>query len=570
MALAPKRRRRLGDLLIEVGLITQEQLEEAISLQSKKGIRLGQALIELKYLDEQQLLEVLEYQLGIPHINLGDNLLNPDIIDLIPREIAYKHKVIPVDKRGERLVIATADPFNVFAIDEIREITGLNVELLLATERDIEESITRHYGVQGVAETVIQTLEEDDEEEFESEAELRQMGDEAPIVRLANLILSQGIREKASDIHIEPQEKDVRIRYRIDGFLREVMRTPRRSQMALVSRLKILAKLDISERRLPQDGQIKMTVDNREVELRVSTMPTIYGEKVVLRILDKSNFLLDVDKLGFCPVNKALWKDAMRRPYGMILVTGPTGSGKTTTLYATLAALNKTERNIVTVEDPVELMLPGINQVGINNKAGLTFANALRAIVRQDPDIVMVGEIRDQETASIAVQAALTGHLVLSTLHTNDAAGTLTRLVEMGIEPFLVASSVIVAEAQRLVRAICSACREEIEVGSEELLAMGLPTPEDVLKGQPKATLYRGTGCPRCNHTGYKGRRAIQEIMRMTPAIRALIAEDANSDQIKAAAVEEGMITLKEDGIRKALLGETTLEEVLRVAYTDN
>ncbi|MBO8127352.1 MAG: type IV-A pilus assembly ATPase PilB [Firmicutes bacterium] len=569
MALAPKRRKRLGDLLVEVGLITKEQLEEAIALQSERGIRLGQALVELHYLDEQQLLEVLEYQLGIPHINLGDKLIAPEIVDLVPRETALKHKVMPVEKRGDRLVVASADPFNVFAIDEIREATGLNVELLLATERDIEDAINRHYGVQDVAETVIQTLE-DEEEPVESEDELRQMGDEAPIVRLANIIISQGVREKASDIHIEPQEKDVRIRYRVDGFLREVMKTPKRTQMALVSRLKILSKLDIAERRVPQDGQIKMTVDGKEVDLRVSTMPTVYGEKVVLRILDKSSFLLDVDKLGFCPENKAKWREAMRRPYGMILVTGPTGSGKTTTLYATLAALNTPERNIVTVEDPVEYTLPGINQVSINKKAGLTFASALRAILRQDPDIVMVGEIRDQETASIAVQAALTGHLVLSTLHTNDAAGTLTRLVEMGVEPFLVASSVIVAEAQRLVRSICPACKESFEVGRDELLEMGLSTPDDVLKGRKKVTLYRGKGCSRCSQTGYKGRMAIQEIMTLNPKIRALIAENANSDTLKAAAIEEGMITLKEDGICKALKGETTLEEVLRVAYTDD
>lgn len=570
MALAPKRRKRLGDLLVEVGLINHEQLNEAVSFQTKKGVRLGQALVDLGYLGEQQLLEVLEYQLGIPHINLTDKLLSPDVVDLVPRETAVKHKVMPVERRGDRMVIATADPFNVFAIDEIREATGLNVELLLATEKDIEETINRHYGVRDAAETVIQTLEEEEDTAQESVDELRQMGDEAPIVRLANLVISQGVRDKASDIHIEPQEKDVRIRYRVDGFLREVMRTPKRTQMALASRLKVLAKLDIAERRVPQDGQIKMSVDGSEVEMRVSTMPTVYGEKIVLRILDKSNFLLDVEKLGFCVENFRKWKDAMRRPYGMILVTGPTGSGKTTTLYATLAALNKPEQNIVTVEDPVEYTLPGINQVSINNKAGLTFANALRAILRQDPDIVMVGEIRDHETAAIAVQAALTGHLVLSTLHTNDAAGTLTRLVEMGIEPFLVASSVIVAEAQRLVRAICSGCKEPYTASREDLLEMGLPDPEDVLKGAQSVTLYRGKGCPRCGNTGYKGRLAIQEIMELTPPVRALIAEDATTDRLKECALNEGLISLKEDGLRKAIAGQTSLEEVLRVAYTDN
>ena len=339
--------------------------------------------------------------------------------------------------------------------------------------------------------------------------------------------------------------------------------------MALASRLKVLARLDIAERRLPQDGQIQMKVDGSEVDLRVSTMPTVHGEKIVLRILDKSNLLLDLDHLGYSPQNQRLWQNAMGRPYGMLLVTGPTGSGKTTTLYATLAALNTRERNIVTVEDPVEFSLPGINQVSINRKAGLTFANSLRAIVRQDPDIIMIGEIRDQETAAIAVQAALTGHLVLSTLHTNDAAGTLTRLIEMGIEPFLVASSVIVVQAQRLVRSICPACREAYVIDGEGLLAMGLTDIEQVLHGQQTVTLFRGKGCPRCNNTGYKGRRAIQEIMALNPELRTLIAEKANADRLKAEAVAQEMVTLKKDGLVKALQGETTLEEVLRVAFTD-
>lgn len=569
MLLAPKRRKRLGDLLREVGLITQDQLKEAVAYQDAQGVRLGQALIELGYLTEQQLVEVLEYQLGIPHINLAGRLIAPEVLDLIPQELAYKYLIVPIEIRGDRVVVATADPFNVYAVDAVRQATSLNVELVLATESDINQALSQHYGVQGVAEAVIQTIDETEDVVEETEEELRQMGDEAPIVRLANIILSQGIREKASDIHIEPQEKDVRIRYRVDGFLQEVMRTPKRTQMALASRLKVLARLDIAERRLPQDGQIKMTVDGSEVDLRVSTMPTVHGEKIVLRILDKSNLLLDLDNLGYSQQNLQIWRSAMRRPYGMILVTGPTGSGKTTTLYATLSALNTPERNMVTVEDPVEFSLPGINQVSINRKAGLTFANSLRAIVRQDPDIIMIGEIRDQETAAIAVQAALTGHLVLSTLHTNDAAGTLTRLIEMGVEPFLVASSVIVAQAQRLVRMICPACRESYVIDREGLLEMGLPDPEQVLQGQPTVTLFRGKGCPRCNNTGYKGRRAIQEIMALNPKLRTLIAEKANADSLKAAAVAQGMVTLKEDGITKALQGETTLEEVLRVAFTD-
>jgi type IV pilus assembly protein PilB len=553
-------------MLLESGVINAAQLESALELQAKMGMRLGKALIELKLVTEKQLLEVLEIQLGIPRIELASTPLSPDVVALVPYQLARRYQVMPVSRQDGSLCLAVSDPFNIVAIDDLREVTGLDVSLVLATEKDICEAIDRSYGVRGAVEAVIQTIEGSDHPgEDESVDRLRQMGDEAPIVRLVNLIISQGVRERASDIHIEPQEGDVRVRYRVDGFLSEVMRSPKRTQAAIVSRIKVLAKMDIAERRLPQDGQIKVNVDGREVELRISTMPTNLGEKVVLRILSKSSFLMDLDQLGFSPVNLERWSHAMQRPHGMLLVTGPTGSGKTTTLYATLGALNRTDRNIVTVEDPIEYTLPGINQSQINIRAGLTFPRLLRSIVRQDPDVIMVGEVRDHETSEIAVQSALTGHLVLSTLHTNSAAGTLARLVDMGVMPFLVASSVSCVMAQRLVRRVCSQCRESYEVPRSELHNERLSQLFENVPGA-SVTLYRGKGCPRCKDTGFYGRLALHEVMVMTPEIRRLVVQNAPADALHAEAIRDGMIPLREDGVNKALQGLTTIEEVLRVA----
>ncbi|MGE5509599.1 MAG: type II secretion system ATPase GspE [Chitinophagales bacterium] len=571
MAVARSRnRKRLGELLVDAGLLSTEQLEEALTYQKQTGDRLGKILTDREYLSEEQLVEVLEYQLGIPRVDLARTLIGPDVVNLVPAQLARRHLVMPISRTDGRLRLAVADPFNIVAIDDVRDVAGLEIELAITTERDIKEAIDRCYGVRGAVEDVIQTIEEtDDQGEDETVDRLRRAGDEAPIVRLVNLIISQGVRERASDIHIEPSEKDVRIRYRVDGFLREVMRSPKRTQAALVSRIKVLARMDIAERRVPQDGQIKITVDNTEVELRISTMPTQFGEKVVLRILNKNAFLLQVDQLGFGQLNQERFLSALKRPHGMVLVTGPTGSGKTTTLYAALGLLNRVDRNITTVEDPIEYTLPGINQTQVNPKAGLTFARALRSIVRQDPDVIMVGEIRDSETAQIAVQSALTGHLVLSTLHTNDAAGTLARLVDMGIEPFLVASSVVCVVAQRLVRMVCPACREEYRVPAREIAAGHL---KELFAGREDelVTLYRGKGCPRCEQSGYYGRLAIQEVMPMTLQMRQLVTQNAPADSLRAQAVADGMVTLKHDGVAKALRGLTTIEEVLRVAFTED
>jgi type IV pilus assembly protein PilB len=565
-----KNRKRLGELLIDAGLLSEEQLTEALAYQKNTGERLGKVLIEREYLAEEQLVEALEYQLGIPRVELSRTLIGPDVVNLVPAQLARRYSVMPISRKDGRLRLAVADPFNIVAIDDVRDATGLEAELALTTEKDIKEAIDRCYGVRGAVEAVIQNIEEsEDEGEDESADRLRRAGDEAPIVRLVNLIISQGVRERASDIHIEPSEKDVRVRYRVDGFLREVMRSPKRTQMALVSRIKVLAKMDIAERRVPQDGQIKINVDNAEVELRISTMPTQFGEKVVLRVLNKGAFLLQMDQLGFSPENYERFTTAMKRPHGILLVTGPTGSGKTTTLYAALGMLNQPDRNLVTVEDPIEFSLPGINQTQVNVKAGLTFATSLRSIVRQDPDVIMVGEIRDGETAQIAVQSALTGHLVLSTLHTNDAAGTLARLVDMGVEPFLVSSSVICIMAQRLVRLVCPNCRAEYQLPAKEIAAGHLA---ELFAGREDEliTLYRGKGCPRCDHSGYYGRLAIQEVMPMSLELRRLVMQNQSADVLRAQAIREGMVTLKRDGVNKALSGLTTIEEVLRVAFTEN
>lgn len=566
MVSAKVQQRRLGDSLLENKLITPSQLQEALSIQQQTKQRLGKILVNLGYVTEQDILDVLEFQLGIPQVDLNLETLNPLLIESVPEHLVRQHKVIPLKREGNELTVAMVDPLNVVAVDDLRLATGLEVKPALAGEKDIDSAIQHYFGLPGL-EKAMEELETP-EVLYTDAVNLDQLEDtaldEAPIVRLANSIVTQAINEQASDIHIEPQKDNVRVRYRIDGILQDAMTIPRKFRLPLVSRIKIMADMDIAERRAPQDGRIMIRYRNRDVDLRVSTMPTVFGEKVVIRLLDKGKMLYRIDQLGFEEENLARFKDAFRRSFGMILITGPTGSGKTTTLYAVLSEVKSPELNVITIEDPVEYLLAGVNQIQVNPKAGLTFARGLRAILRQDPDIVMVGEIRDGETAEIAVRAAMTGHLVLSTMHTNDAAGALTRLVDMGIEPFLIASTVLGVTAQRLVRIICPRCREayELEPGGRAWFFIGIE-PETA------TTVYKGRGCRFCNNTGYRGRSTICEVLPITRAIRELIVRKAPASEIRRQGVAEGMRTLREDGIQKALRGITTIEEVMRVAYTE-
>jgi len=551
----------LGNLLIESGLIDQEQLKKALEIQQRTGERLGRVLVNLGYVTEKDITDMLESQLGICQVTINAEI-DPDLLISIPEHIIKRHKVIPLKKEGKRLTVAMADPLNVVAIDDLRLVTGNEIEPVVATEKEIENVIQKYYGMPDL-ERALQDFEVVEAETVQIDQPEESLANEAPIVRLLNSIIVDAIEEKASDIHIEPYEKEVRVRYRVDGELREAMNLPRRSRAAIISRVKILAELNIAEKRLPQDGRIKIRYQDRDIDLRVSTMPTIFGEKVVIRILDKSSGLLSIDQLGFHPDNLERFNSIINSAYGMVLLTGPTGSGKTTTLYAVLNELNRTEKNIITIEDPVEYILDGINQTQVNVKTGLDFAKGLRSILRQDPDIIMVGEIRDAETARIAIQAATTGHLVFSTLHTTDAAGALTRLIDMGVEPFLVASSVLGVVAQRLVRKICPRCRREYRVlpGTPEHLFIGAGAGEEV-------KLYKGEGCSYCNQTGYRGRLSIQEILPVSRKVRAEIVKRAHADSIRQTAREEGMVTLKEDGIRKALQGITTVQEVMQATFT--
>ncbi|WP_307401791.1 GspE/PulE family protein [Desulfofundulus luciae] len=558
-------KKRLGDLLLQTGLITREQLNQALEVQKQTGERLGRVLINLGLVTEQDILNTLEMQLGIPQITLMDKV-DPVLIKSLPEAVLRRHKVVPVKKEGRRLIVAMSDPLNLVALDDIRLASGLEVEPVLAREEEIDAVLQKVFGLTFVEQAFGQPAAP---EEREIQTLTLAAGDEvppeeAPVVRLVNTIIAQAVAEKASDIHIEPQEDRVLVRYRVDGLLREALTLPRHIRFNLTTRIKILAGLDIAEKRLPQDGRFQVKYGEQEIDVRVSTLPTVHGEKVVLRLLLKSGRILPIDRLGFHRYNLERFAEVIHRTSGMILVTGPTGSGKTTTLYAVLAQLNSPERNIVTIGDPVEYLLRGINQTQINVKAGLTFAAGLRSILRQDPDIIMVGEIRDGETAQIAVRAATTGHLVLSSLHTNDAAGALTRLIDMGVEPFLVASSVVGVVSQRLVRLLCPRCREPYQLPEDapERIFMGLP-PDDPV------TLYRAAGCHHCNHTGYRGRTSIQEVLPVTRAIRELVNKKASADVIKEKAVAEGMVTLKEDGIDKARQGITSIAEVMRVAYNE-
>lgn len=577
--MARRGHKRLGDFLLDEGAITKAQLDEALEVQKRTGERLGRILARIGRITEHEISRALQNQYGVPYINLSEYVIAPEVLALVPEAIARRHKVIPVEvSEGKRLVLAMADPFNVFAIDDVKIVTKHEIDVRVADEDQVDRALEQYYGSTQSIDEVMRDLPQfddtltvgPDEEEIGVDT-LRALVDEAPVVRLVNMIVSQAVRDRASDIHVEPQADSVRVRYRIDGMLRETMKVPRRSHAAIASRFKIISNMDIAERRIPQDGRVQLKVEGLEIDLRVSTLPTLYGEKVVCRILRRSGAMLGLDKLGFSPENLEIWNRALARPHGIILVTGPTGSGKTQTLYASLNQLNSVERNIITVEDPVEFRLEGINQVQTNPKAGLTFAAGLRSMLRQDPDIIMVGEIRDGETASIAVNAALTGHLVLSTLHTNDAPGATVRLVDMGVEPFLAASSTICVLSQRLVRRVCRNCMEDY-VPDDEMWGWWLRATESLSGDQGlglERKLVRGKGCRQCGNIGYSGRTAIHEIMVVNEGVRELINNNAPSDEIAVAARAHGMKRLIEDGAVKVRAGITTIDEVLRVAASE-
>ncbi len=552
----------LDRILLDRGLIDPAQLEEARRVAAQKGRSLGRVLIELGYSREALLVSILAEQLGLEYVDLAETQPDPSAISLVPEIIARRDSAIPVriDEEG-RLVLAMADPANVVAVDDIRALTKRDVVIVVSTKADILTAISHYYRLDGAAESLAEEAAFEAQSQQDIEIDSSGAADDAPIIKLVNLLITQAVNDRASDIHVEPGEKSVVVRYRVDGVLHEVMRPPKSVQSGITSRLKIMADIDIAERRIPQDGRISLVVQGKQIDIRVATLPTIHGEKIVMRILDKSSVLLELSDLGFSKHNFDRFEEAYSKPYGAILVTGPTGSGKSTTLYATLNILNRPEVNVITVEDPVEYRLPGVNQIQTNPKAGLTFASALRSILRSDPDICLIGEIRDRETAQIAVEAALTGHLVLSTLHTNNAPSALTRLVEMGIEPFLVASSLDCIVAQRLARKLCNKCKEPYTATEQEL--MHAKFPYDPTQGLP--TLYRPVGCTSCGSTGYKGRMALHEVMLVTEQIERMVTEHASSEEIARVARDQGMVTLRSDGLAKVRMGLTSIAEVLRV-----
>ena len=561
---------RLGELLVRENMISLGQLQRAQDEQRRTGGRVGYHLTKLGFIEENELTSFLSQQYGVPSIDLSEFEIDEDVIRLIPKEVAEKHCVCPVNRAGSSLIVAMNDPSNIFAIDDIKFLTGYNIEVVVASESAIKDALARYYE-SGDALSYDDVLDpddidyDDDEEGGGDITELSKASEEAPVVKLVNLILIDAIKKGASDIHVEPYEKSFRVRLRIDGLLYEVMKPPLKLRAAITSRLKIMAALDIAERRLPQDGRIKLRIGkDREMDFRVSVCPTMWGEKIVLRLLDKSNLQLDMTKLGFETEPLEQFKDAIHRPFGMVLVTGPTGSGKTTTLYSALGDLNKTTENISTAEDPIEFNFGGINQVAQNDAIGLNFAATLRSFLRQDPDIIMVGEIRDFETAEIAVKAALTGHMVLSTLHTNDAPSTISRLLNMGVEPFLVTASVNLIVAQRLGRRVCLECKEPQDVSPQVLIDMGMK-PEVAEEAQP----MKGTGCRTCNNTGYKGRIALYEVMPLFDELKEFTLQGYSSAELKNEAIRLGMLTLRQAGLNKIRDGMTTIDEVSRTTAPD-
>jgi type IV pilus assembly protein PilB len=551
--------KQLADILLDDGLISAEQLEAAAGEQSRAGRSLGRVLVDLGIVTESQLVAALATQIGLPFVDLSDYPVDGAAVAAIPDTVARRYTALGIGFEEGRIVVAMADPANVIAVDDIRSLTGREVKPVVATKSDILNAINRYHRMDGDLDDLSMTLDANSEDDDLSS--IKEVVDEAPIVKFVNLLIMQAVQDRASDIHIEPSERDLRVRFRIDGVLHEVMHSPKTIQAGVISRLKIMSEMDIAERRVPQDGRMSVQVSGKKIDLRVATLPTVWGEKVVMRILDNSTALLKLADLGFRDVNYERFSRSFTRPYGMILVTGPTGSGKSTTLYATLNIVTSVEKNVITVEDPVEYRIPGISQMQTNPKAGLTFARALRSILRADPDIVLLGEVRDHETAQIAIEAALTGHLVLTTLHTNDSPSAISRLVEMGIEPFLVGSALDCVLAQRLTRRLCTKCREPYSPTAETLRAARFPWAE----GDELPTLYRAVGCAACSKTGYRGRLALHEVMAVTEEIERLAVERASADMIGRMAREQGMETLRDDGMAKVLEGVTSLEEVLRV-----
>ncbi|HWC33197.1 MAG TPA: ATPase, T2SS/T4P/T4SS family [Mycobacteriales bacterium] len=550
--------KQLGDILVEDGLVTRDQLAEAFDEHQRAGRALGRVLVDRGVLSESQLVAALAKQIGMRFVDLGDFAVDGAALASVPQAVCRRYNALPIGYEDGKLLVAMSDPANVFALDDIRSISGVEVKPVVATKADVLSAINRYHRAEGDLDDISMALDLEEEEDLSN---LKEVVEDAPIVKFVNLLITQAINDRASDIHLEPSERDLRVRFRIDGVLHDIMRSPRNIQAGVISRLKIMADINIAERRIPQDGRLSVNVTGKKVDLRVATLPTVWGEKVVMRILDNSTALLRLSDLGFSDHNYNSYSKSFTKPYGMILVTGPTGSGKSTTLYATLNIVSRPEINVITVEDPVEYRIPGINQVQTNSKAGLTFASALRSILRSDPDVVLIGEVRDHETAQIAIEAALTGHLVLTTLHTNDAPSAMTRLVEMGIEPFLVGSALDAVLAQRLGRRLCERCKEAYTPEPEVLTSARFPWKE----GEPLPTLYRPVGCSNCAKTGYKGRVAFTEVMPVSEEIERLTVQRATAVDIGKVALEQGMIPLRLDGMSKALVGLTSIEEVLRV-----
>ncbi|HET6915415.1 MAG TPA: ATPase, T2SS/T4P/T4SS family [Acidimicrobiales bacterium] len=560
---APTDDELLGTLLVDAGLLTREACEKALACRQDRGEDLARILMDDGLVSETDLVATLAKHLRLEFVDLNEYPIDAAAARLISDSMARRYMALPIGWYEGRLIVAMADPSNVFAVDDIRTVTGAEIRIAVATGGSVLAAIGRFIRVDNEAEDISAEAANT----FEGEADLsrvREVTEDSPIVKLVNLLVTQAISDRASDIHIEPGEDDVRVRYRIDGVLHEVMRPPKRIQSGIISRLKVMADINIAERRIPQDGRITTMINGRHVDLRVATLPTVHGEKVVMRILDKSTALLKLTDLGFLPDNMARYEESYRKPYGTILVTGPTGSGKSTTLYATLNILNDESKNVITVEDPVEYQLPGINQVQVNSKAGMTFAAALRSILRSDPDIVLVGEIRDRETAVIAIEAALTGHLVLSTLHTNDAATTPSRLVEMGVEPFLVGSAIDCVVAQRLARRLCDKCKKAVPVDPADMIAAGWDL-ERLGEIDVKRPAFKAHGCGACGGTGYHGRFAIHEVMQISEEVERLIVERGHSDEIRKLAIGQGMLTLRQAGLLEVASGMTSIEEILRV-----
>ena len=564
---------RLGEILVKNNLITREQLGKALDEQRFSGnqLRLGAILIAQKLLTEEQLTSFLSQQYGVPIVNLADYEIDPSVIKIIPQDVVQKYQLLPLNRAGSTLIVAVSDPSNLFALEDIKFMTGYNIEMVVASERDIKVSIDKYYDQSASLADVMSDLDVEDmeivgDEEQVDLGSLERATEDAPVVKMVNAILQDAIRKKASDIHVEPYEKMFRVRYRIDGVLYEVMKPPLKLKNAITSRIKIMAELDIAERRLPQDGRIKIKLGGgKDMDFRVSCLPTLFGEKIVLRLLDKGSLQTDLTKLGYEPEALAHFMHEIHKPFGMVLVTGPTGSGKTVSLYSAISELNKVSDNISTAEDPVEFNFAGINQVQMHDDIGLTFSSALRAFLRQDPDIIMIGEIRDFETAEIAIKAALTGHLVLSTLHTNDAPATINRLLNMGIEPFLVASAVNLITAQRLARRVCIECSQREDIPVQALIDAGV-SPDEA----SSYVCMRGTGCPACNNTGYKGRVGFYQVMPMREEIKELILNGANTAEIKRESIRIGIKTMRQSGLTKLKEGVTSFEEVLRVTVSDD